>query len=283
MARNIKLSIIILTHNNYELKNGCVETVLLSVVNQVNAIFEIILVDNNSNSYNRLLLKKFVDDLTRKVKKNIRINYIFNDYNNIARGRNIGAKYAKNDVLVFLDDDIFFVKRDVLFQLVKAYRLKSYGYAALRKWTKPEWYLNSKTDYNKKLEEFGCCEDVTYEDPNPEVRKKKDNRHLMRTYIGNFGYVDRKLFKKIGGWCEEFCGYGFEDDFMAFKLYIEEGSPFLLDNIEVVHVWHTIGKEDYVNLSNNKLVYNEKLRQYGIKVFHTGRLLYNEDDVIEYY
>lgn len=57
----------------------------------------------------------------------------------------------------------------------------------------------------------------------------------------------------------------------------------MLDNIEVVHVWHTIGKEDYVNLSNNKLVYNEKLRQYGIKVFHTGRLLYNEDDVIEYY
>lgn len=51
----------------------------------------------------------------------------------------------------------------------------------------------------------------------------------------------------------------------------------------MVHVWHTIGKEDYVNLSNNKLVYNEKLRQYGIKVFHTGRLLYNEDDVIEYY
>ena len=70
---------------------------------------------------------------------------------------------------------------------------------------------------------------------------------------------------------------------MALKLYIEEGAPLVLNNIEVVHVWHKIGKEDYENLSKNKLVYNEKLKQYGIKVFHTGRLLYNEADVIEYY
>lgn len=283
MDRDLKLSIVILTHNNYELKNGCVETVLLSILNQVNVMFEIIIVDNNSNIDNRVLLKQFVDDLIRKVNGNIEIKYIFNDYNNIASGRNIGAKHAKNDVLVFIDDDIFFVQNDVLYKLSKAYRLKKYGYAASRKWTNPEWYLRARTDYNKKLEKSGCCEDVIYEEPNPEVRNKKDNRHLLRTYIGNFGYVDKKLFQDIGGWCEEFCGYGLEDDFMALKLYIEEGAPLVLDNIEVVHVWHKIGKEDYENLSKNKLVYNEKLKQYGIKVFHTGRLLYNEADVIEYY
>ena len=83
MDRDIKLSIIVLTHNNYLLKNGCVETVLLSIVNQVNVMFEIIIVDNNSNNDNRVLLKQFVDDLTGKVNGNIEIKYIFNDNSHI--------------------------------------------------------------------------------------------------------------------------------------------------------------------------------------------------------
>jgi lysozyme family protein len=60
------------------------------------------------------------------------------------------------------------------------------------------------------------------------------------------------------------------------------GRPAILDDLCVVHIWHEISKTNYKQLEENKNIYNHILKENGIKNFHTGRILYNESDVIEF-
>ena len=46
---NLDISVVIITHNNYSLKEGCIETVVFSLINQKEVNFEIIIVDNYSD------------------------------------------------------------------------------------------------------------------------------------------------------------------------------------------------------------------------------------------
>ena len=69
---------------------------------------------------------------------------------------------------------------------------------------------------------------------------------------------------------------------MALKLFMQYGRPALLNNISVVHIWHRISKDNYNQLSENKTMFDQILRKNGIKCFHVGRLLYDEDHVIDY-
>lgn len=55
-----KLSIVIITHNNYKLKCGSIETVLLALENQTTADFDVLIVDNNSDIDDYLILKSFL-------------------------------------------------------------------------------------------------------------------------------------------------------------------------------------------------------------------------------
>lgn len=45
---------------------------------------------------------------------------------------------------------------------------------------------------------------------------------------------------------------------------------------------HRISKDNYNQLSENKTMFDQILRKNGIKCFHVGRLLYDEDHVIDY-
>ena len=95
------LSIIILTHNCYSKKGGCIETVLLSILNQSYTQYEIIVIDNNSELVNFQKLHVF----TNSIKSKCDLQVIRNSQNNISIGRNIGVKKAKYETLIFLDDD----------------------------------------------------------------------------------------------------------------------------------------------------------------------------------
>ena len=90
------------------------------------------------------------------------------------------------------------------------------------------------------------------------------------------------MLKSVGLWDEYYTGYGLEDDTMALKLFLNYGKPALLNDISVVHIWHQISPQNYRQMTKNKEIFNEKLRQLGIKTFHVGRLLYDEEKIIEY-
>lgn len=270
------LSIVIVTHNNFSNKYGCIENVITNLLKQKDIKFEVIIVDNNSGNYDIQMLKK----LQSKYENLI---VLYSDVNNISCGRNIGAKLAKSNLILFMDDDIILIDDNVLFDVYKMAQQSSYGYSATRLWTLEGWYEKNKFVFDKLIQEKDKIMGKYLMLPDPKIRNKKNVRHLARTYIGNFGFIRKNVLEFIGFWDETYKGYGLEDDDMALKLYINYGLPKILHEIEVVHISHPIKRSNYNELEKNKLIFDEKLKKYGIKVFHIGRLMYEESDILERY
>lgn len=275
---NLDISVVIITHNNYSLKEGCIETVVFSLINQKEVNFEIIIVDNYSDKDDWKKLSLFV----RNINCDYDISLLRNEYNNISKGRNIGIKNAKYSLIVFMDDDILLPQKDILKKISLIYDGNNYGYSAIRSWTPANWYAQNKIAINNNFK--SNCEEykLQMDNPNPAIRKKNNNRHLIRTYIGNFGFCSKTILEKVGYWDESYCGYGVEDDTMALLLYLNFGRPVLLTDISVVHIWHKISNDNYTELEHNRIKFNELLKKLGVSSFHVGRLLYDEDNVIEF-
>ena len=106
-----KISIIIPTLNR--------QNYLLNTVNYLNLQsfknFEIIIIDQNK-PYN-LNFYKYL-----KIKyKNLKIKILKQEKKNASSARNLGAKYAKNEILLFLDDDVCIKNKLFLKNHVKNY------------------------------------------------------------------------------------------------------------------------------------------------------------------
>jgi glycosyltransferase involved in cell wall biosynthesis len=99
MENIIKASVIIPTLNRCEL----LKKTIISLVNQVFDCtkFEIIIIDNGSTD----ATKSVVNELINKYPHYI-IRYIYDNIPGLLTGRHRGAKEAKSDILVFVDDDI---------------------------------------------------------------------------------------------------------------------------------------------------------------------------------
>lgn len=274
----IELSIVIITFNNYLLKNGCIESALFSLDRQYGVDFEVVVVDNCSteNDYNKL--SQFLRD--NYLGYNVKL--IRNSINNISRGRNLGIYETQGDIILFLDDDILLLQRDILLKVVLSSKEKVYGCAAIRDWTSKGWYATNKENLDINLKKMNGSVDISIQAPHPLVRKKTNLRHLVRSYIGNMGFVKRDILYQVGLWNEQFEGYGLEDDYMLFLLYINYGTPKKLTNIHVIHIWHEISTQNYNQLSYNQHIFNELLLKHNIKKFHVGRLLYGDGEIIEY-
>lgn len=274
----MKTSVIVLTYNNYSSKYGCIETVILSLMVQKYVEFEVIVVDNCSDKADYEQLANFIDSLQQRN----RITLVKNSINNISAGRNLGCRASSGEMLVYMDDDIILPNDKVIFKLSEHFNDADYGYSAYREWMEEGWYEDNREKINHQIRSQISDMSISTKRPNPVVRRKKINRHLIRTYIGNFGFIKKQLLIDTGYWDENFVGYGYEDDAMALELYLKSGRPQILKDISVIHVWHRISEHNYNQLNNNKLLYDQKLAQHKIKCFHIGRLMYGENPVIDY-
>lgn len=89
------VSIVILTHNDSDTTVRCLQSIYQ---NTDNKHFEVIVVDNGSR-------EKEIDKLRKFNRPNLK--YIFNEDNlMVAAGRNIGAKKATGEFILFLDNDM---------------------------------------------------------------------------------------------------------------------------------------------------------------------------------
>ena len=272
-----ELSVVIITYNNYSLKNGCIESVLLALDSQSDVHFDVAVVDNHSSSEDYEMLKDFVSDICFRFD----LCLLRNSCNNISKGRNMGVHHTQGDTILFLDDDMLLLEKDILYQVLQLSKEKEYGCAAIREWTPKGWYDNNKHVLESYLRNKERSINVPLQDPIPNVRRKGNLRHLVRTYIGNFGFIKRSALEKIGFWNEHFIGYGLEDDCIAFLLYLNFGEPVRFDSIHVIHVWHEIAEQNYMQLENNKQIFRKILLKQGVAKFHSGHMLYGDGDVIE--
>lgn len=102
----MKLSIIIPSHNRCRLLKKCLVSIFASSFKN----FEVIVVDDNST------------DNTKSLKEKYDITYIKNSANKgAAYSRNVGAKQANGEILVFIDSDVV-IKKNTLKNLVDIFK-----------------------------------------------------------------------------------------------------------------------------------------------------------------
>lgn len=271
----MKTAIIILTYNNLTNKFGSLESLLISLTMQNISVDEIVVIDNASDYMNVRWLKNLENRYSQ-------VKFIYLNSNNIAHGRNMGIKNTISENIIFMDDDSILFKNNTLLKMKKYMNEGGYGYAANRLWTKQGWYEKNQNIFNQNLKDFKS--DFFYSitsNPSPKSRNKKNTRHLLKTYIGNFGFIKREIMEYIGGWNENFSGYGAEDDLMAIELFLNFGRPILLNKIEIIHIYHKLHSKNYIELDKNKKILDDVLKYRGIKNFHVGRLMYNEKNIYE--
>ena len=90
-----KISVCIATTNRKELLEKC----LTSLTNQTVPIYEVVLVDNSTNSTNISTYNKF--------KNLLNIKYFIEKKHGVANARNCLIKNATGDIIAFIDDDAF--------------------------------------------------------------------------------------------------------------------------------------------------------------------------------
>ena len=121
------------------------------LINQIDSMFynkEIILVDN---SRNKLLYKKYY--------KSSKCRYIYEGNQGTSYARNTGAKEAKNEMLIFLDDDIVLSDNFRNIDFLSLYKDEKFGIAGgkIIVSNKPKYlpkkytYLAGEKDFGNKL------------------------------------------------------------------------------------------------------------------------------------
>jgi len=65
-------------------------------------------------------------------------------------------------------------------------------------------------------------------------------KHIGLPFAGNMIFVSRQLYNKIGGWDEEFRGWGRYDDFFTYKLLKIGGCKEIMSPLSAIHLWHPI-------------------------------------------
>ena len=269
---NHSISIIVLTHNAYTKKNSCIEPALYSLMNQNKVAFQIIVVNNNSTEEDTKKLTTFINQ-----HKSLNDIQLVNCNTCVAKARNIGVKHALGNLIIFTEEDMIYVDNLTIFKIDKMAINNTYGYGATRLWTKIDWFEKNMIEISVhvKMKDFK----IFYENsglPDPSIRNKSNEKYLVRSFIGNLGFIKKTAFRQIKGFPEQFIGYAVEDDAFSFLCYLAFGKPVILKDISVVHISHFINQSSYNEYHRNLKIYHDLLNRHGYKSFHIGDLLYPE-------
>jgi len=269
---NHSISVIVLSHNPYTKKNGCIEAALYSLMNQKNITFQIIVINNSSSEEDTEKLINFINQ-----EKSSNPIQLINCNACVAKARNIGVMHAVGDLIIFTEEDMIHIDDLSIFKIDKIAIKNTYGYGAIRLWTKIDWFEKNINEIAShiKMKNFK----IFYENsglPDPSIRNKNTAKYLVRSFIGNFGFIKKIAFQQLNGFPEQFMGYSLEDDAFSFFCYLELGKPTILQDISVIHISHSINKSSYEDYIRNLKIYSDILNFHGYKSFHIGDLLYPE-------
>jgi len=205
--------------------------VVKCLLNQTRIPDEIIIIDQTPSQETRNVYYKILYDI---IKKYNFIKYVYQKEPLVYKARNLGAKIAKSDILLYLDDDIIPDKN-----LVKAH-LENYknpevvavvGIAKSKNW-RP---LRSPEGFEKwppLKQAFKYY---------PFINKLSK---IAFMYAGNFS-IKKEILVKIGGWDEHISTYG--DREIGLRLYYNN---YRIDYDPKAIVFHLEAKHGGTRLSD---------------------------------
>jgi predicted methyltransferase len=278
-----KISCIILACDSYINKGNSIFHCLWSVANQDYGNVEVIIVENSHKKPEYLMelgdkFKKWVGD-----KKGYTLKIISNRRSiSRSRARNVGLSNASGSLIVFLDDDTIILNSNAFSKIAALSQKYDYGYGANRLWTKDNLFQKDfKTILGSlELKDLSGIKNIS---GNSFVPGRQDGAPpilLSKTFIANFGFCKKHLIEEIGGF-PDFPDYGYEDDYVIFRLYLLSKKLAILDNMTVVHVNHETAR-----IKQNSLIYYyfNKLVNAGYYWFHISKIFENNfkrQDILE--
>ena len=235
-----KLSIIIVNFKGWESLKGCLNS-LVSIKETTALDPEVIVVDNFSNDGNLKKFKKLYPDFL----------FIENEGNyGFSNGNNRGARYATGEYLLFLNPDTIVSKDAIQDMLSLAKNNLSYHIISVqqkRPSGKPEnpfgvfptgWTINGliKTIYlqlSKKYFKKYCG----------------SQRVIFPDWVsGSVLMIKQEIFKKIGGWDEDFWLY-YEDVDLCKRIRENGGTVALLCDVSIIHQHGGLTRKNKKNIA----------------------------------
>ena len=203
--RNVLISVVVVAYNTNEELLKCLE----SLSCQSDMRFEIIVVNNGKN-------ERVLHELKARPVLHIQcpMNMI------LSEGRNIGVRYARGEIVAFLDDDAI-ADREFISSIVKAFR--DYRIAALRGKVLPK----ELRDHHTAIRHYNPGD---Y--PMPFIINTEGNSAFRRDLYTELGGMNALLF-------------GHEGQELSFKLIQKYGLS------SVIYWPNTIIYHDYVNANTN--------------------------------
>ena len=201
----MKLSIIIPTHNRAEQLSQVLESIN-KLSNETS--FEVIVVDNNS------------DDRTPQVVKSYAnfVKYVFEESTAFTKARMTGAKNAKGEFLLYLDDDVI-IEKGSLSKIVDIFTKNSNCAVIAGKVSPlfvekpPKWTINCQNLFNSWS--------LFDEDNNPNLKK---GFQQVSSACGPMMAIRKSTFFNVGGFPPDTIGVETNDENKTFKkLYIGPG------------------------------------------------------------
>lgn len=204
-----KVSVIIVNYNGKELLEKCLES--LFKVNYDN--FEIILVDNNSSDGSlEYVAKNYSSVITIKLNEN----------KGFAEPNNIGAKIAKGDFLLFLNNDTI-VTPEFISELVLAAQMYPDVAICQSLLLKPDGKIDSSGDF---IDSMGVCYNSTINITQPREISSARGACMM---------IKHDVFDKLEGFDEKFFAT-FEDVDLGWRAWIAGYKVMVIPKSVIYHI-----------------------------------------------
>lgn len=255
------ISIIIPVYNGERTIEKCLDS--LTNIDYPEQDFEIIVVDNNSM------------DRTKQIIMQFPFRYLLEKKPGAAAARNLGAKFAKGEILVFTDADVC-VKSDWLSQIAEAYM----------KYPQIDGIQGFSGGINHSIwaEFFQIFYEKNYF---PFIAKQKSGVKNIDTK--NFS-IKKNRFFVVGGFNEE-CMRA-EDTELGFRLFIKGYNiryipEVRVDHINPVDLWYQldIKEREFKQVFKNFMSFDNKTQKvlcsHYFKLYY--KLIYSNNHMIKKY
>lgn len=184
------ISVIVPTYNSEKTIDMC----LNSIFNSTHKNFELIVVDDCSTDSTLEKVNKYKCKII-KLKKN----------QGVANARNMGAKKAKSDILIFIDSDVL-IRQDTISKFIKTYKLN------------PKIKVFCATQSEKYLSDNFCAKFVTLNDFYNYKWKKNEKAREHSTITPECCLIEKKVFDEMNGFNTKYKMAGIEEYELSYRL-----------------------------------------------------------------
>lgn len=247
------ISIVIVNYKSWKHLSECLDS--LSLIDETDFTFEVIVVDNNSND----------GKLEEYSKQYSQFKFIENSGNNgFANGCNQGALNAFGDYFLFLNPDAIASKEAISAMYKELKENANYGIVSCNQLNNHGSYEDSNRIFPDLMTLFGLTRAIF----RAFVKKSKSNeKHKLifpNWVSGSVVFISRSWFQKIQGWNEDYWMY-YEDVDLSKKVRNYGGEVVLVKDAEIIH---NHGGASRINIKTASITKTEVLISKHVYIYN---------------